>query len=431
MEISSAAPTTDPLATRNGPLTCILMAGEEPVTLPTEIWILILRMVVDPDRFCYDYCTSFDFPRFNGEFSMLFASKSNMVDINKQISQLRMVCRLWSILLEPTWKPYLKTQTPFDSIGAYKGIHTLYVEENHKSNHNEHPPHSFDHSVVEATRNTNTLIIHDCAWTKGQGFTNTFLAGPGQFSNVRSFFYLNKHAFPSDFWMRLEQALPRLIALTVAGLGQEGGTITLPNLEIFDLDIAVPSPPYFNFPRLKHFSSDGGPDTLCCVQIIRSYGRNIESLLFPYYESDDVGFFGGDFWTKLPKLQLIGAWASTLSKLPPPPVGHPFYHLCLYEYDLQSTQSLVSKLQGLRYLSVVCINESQRAEQDQAVLVDQFLTRNGAMRLEIRIYSERSTPELDRLMEGGSWQKVGYHPSFCIDSILCTWEFKPNESDFS
>lgn len=425
----SAEFASGPLAIKGGPVTCTTTGRQEPTMLPTEIWVIILTIVVDPDRLCYDYCTSFDFPRLNYEWRLLFGSALNITAIDSQISQLRLVCRLWSNLLEPTWKPHLKTETPL-SIGAYKGIRTLFIVVKGNPNFDEYKPYPLDKCLAGATRNINTLVIDDSAGSEGLDFTDVLFSYSEYFPNVRSFSFMSFHDLSPDFWARLGRAFPRLTALMLIGLGQEGGTISLPYLEILEINLDITRPPHFYFPSLKHFSSGGGPTYASCAEIIRTCGMGLKSLLFPCYYYDHEGFFGEDFWTQLPKLELLGTPAPALSRLTCPPVGHPFSHLCLYEFDLQSIQTFIDNLHDLRHLSILCQYHSAAAPK-AVVQIDRFLTRIGAKQLDTRFYSDSPAFHLERLIKEGPWQKVTRHLSFQAKFFICTWELGSKETGYS
>lgn len=415
-----------PQAEKCGPVTCTIAGEKQLATLPAEIWIIILTMVVDPDCLCYDQCSSFDFPRLKYERGIL--DDSALTDIDHQILQLRLTCRLWSILLKPTWKPYLNTTNPL-SIGNYKDIRALSTEEPQYSKHNEYKIYPLDQSLLEATRNLNTIIHVSEFRAYGDTFLEFFFSYSEYFKSVRSFDYFTHENLPLDFWTRLETAFPRLTALAVGGFGQDGDVttkrnITFPNVEILDLclDIDVSHIPIFRFPCLKHLAIDSRTFH-SCEQILRTHGENIESLLFPYYDCDITKFFGERFWNQFPKLKLIGASSSALSQLPCPPIGHPFDHLVLYKHSLRDLQTFFVHFPSLRYLSVLC-EEATPADTRQVGFSSHFLFLNGAKQLEIRLYGQEIDPELVQMWRRGSW-KIGIHYTSAVTSdFLCVWQIK-------
>lgn len=279
MDDPNAERAGDSPSTRSDPLTRTMAEEQESSTLPREIWFIIFTMVVDPESLHHDYCTSFDFPRFHHEWDMLRRSAS--IDINKQITLLRLVCRLWSLLIESTWRPYLNTYSS-QRINSYTDIRALCLEllcewESHK-----YKPYPLDQVFLGATRNINTLIIY---YSNHSGFIESILLHPEYFPSVRSFYYLTRLVFPHEFWTRLENAFPRLTALTLIGPGQEGESITLPDLKILDIALSTRTPPSFRFPSLKHFASDIAPCSASSEQILWTHGEHIESIIL-----SDFGF---------------------------------------------------------------------------------------------------------------------------------------------
>lgn len=411
------------------PVTWTATGEKQPATLPTEIWISILTTVVDPDSLCYDHCSSFDFPRLKYERGLL--GDSALTDIDHQISQLRLVCRLWSILLKPTWKPYLTTKNP-RGIGNYKDIRVLSTEESQYSKYNEYKLYPMDQSLLEASRNLNTIIHVSEFRADGDTFLDFFFTYSKYFQNVRSFDYFAHENLPPYFWARLETAFPRLTTLTVAGFGQDEevatkGNITFPNVEILDLclDIDVSCLPIFHFPCLKHFALDSRKFN-SCEQILHNHGKIIESLLFPLCNFVNTKFLGEGFWTQFPKLKLLGATSFALRRLPCPPVGHPFNHLVLYRYRLQSIQTFVARFPNLSYLSVLS-DEATAVDYQQGVLIDRFLSVNGATQLEIILYGRDIDPEIVQMWRGGSWRKGMHYPFGDTKDFLCSWQLKPRE----
>lgn len=390
-----------------------------PFQIPIEIWIEILTMAVGPDRLCYDYCNSFDSPRFHNEWKMMSNQISSVfTDAQNWISQLRLVCRLWSVLIEPTWRPYLIT-TNFGNIGSYKNIRALSVKGSNNRVPNAYNSYSLDESLLGATRNINTLVVS----SMGSDFVEFLFSQSRYFQSLRSLSYISNTYRRPDFWMRLENAFPHLTALTLIGEVPEGGSITLLDLEILHLYILqnVQTPPHFYFPSLKHYSSDYVVPSASCTQIFHDYGKNIESILLPMHDLYEKEFFVEGFWTRFPKLQLLGA-RSTLSELPPPPLGHPFNHLHHNTLNFKRVRILIRRLQGLCYFSQWYYPPHTRAPE--LVLIDEFLVSRGATRLEIHLYGENVPPEVDQLRRQGPWEKETHHPWTGVHRFLFMWEFK-------
>lgn len=160
---------------------------------------------------------------------------------------------------------------------------------------------------------------------------------------------------------------------------------------------------------------------------MNTHGRHIESLLFPPYGAIRDGFIDGEFWTRFPKLRLLGGSIDPPDALPPLPVDHPFNYICLYEFDLQYVKKLLGNLPSLHYISVLSMDTSGKSAK-QTVLVDEFLVEKSAEQLEIRLYSVEPQ-EFDQLRRVGSWNKEIYYPSSFLPSFMCTWELKKRGGD--
>lgn len=68
-------------------------------TLPVELWTTILMITVNSYCKYYDNTSSITFPRF------LFDWGTQNHKPNNQWRKLRLVCRLWSLILDPKWTP--------------------------------------------------------------------------------------------------------------------------------------------------------------------------------------------------------------------------------------------------------------------------------------------------------------------------------------
>lgn len=354
--------------------------------------------------------------------------ESKAIGAYYQISQLRLVCRLWSILLDSTWRPYLYTKNAL-VIGNHRDIRVLSVKDIRECDYNVYDKYPLDESLLGATRNLNTVILSSTIWQKGDGFLDFFFSHSEYFQNVRSFHYFNYTDLPSDFWTRLETTFPLLTALSVTSFGQNeavvaSGNIRFQGLEILDMRTDHTFHlPHFHFPSLKHFSSYNDPTSPICAQILQNHANGIESLLIPYHYLEWMEFFGKEFWMQFPKLRLIGAISSRLGELPLPPTGHPFNHICLWDPKLQAVQNLIGRFPTLRYLSTLSRNPTEENAQ-QITLIDRFITNNEGKQLNIGLYGDYLPLEFDQLSKRGSWKKERCLPHFGISYFQCGWELK-------
>lgn len=268
---------------------------KQPPALPTEIWIKIFTMAVDPDRLCYNNFTSFDFPRFRQELLML--STCPVTSINDQISNIRQVCRLWSKIQKPAQNMYVMTRNHLN-IGTYTDIRVLSLLEETHSSDDAYKSYPLDESLLNATRNVHTFLVTKLTRPVGNTFMDYFPSYSGYFQNVQSFYYFTER-FPHGFLSQLKVALPRLRALAIFGSVDEiGGSITLPYLEVLEIYIIITNPPTFFFPSLKHFTSL----SLFAYsrQILNTHAHQLESILFPYTVITNYDFLGGQSWTQFP-----------------------------------------------------------------------------------------------------------------------------------
>jgi hypothetical protein len=308
-------------------------------TLPSELWIMILDMVIIEGIVRLDQCDHTTFP-----YDHLFLSPGlGRYRFYRSYRRLRLVCRSFNALLStrPYW--YLNTSTfPFPT-----SIRTLYI-----SPFDGSPKSTFQQLLADTPRCERLVCLQVSYWLSrypSQHELSDFLnAGEGRaFPNVqRLTLWLVTERYrqkPLSFWGRLRRAFPQLVTLSIEGdhglLMLEGGTdkvVTFERLEIL----------YFGtgtiwkgcrFPRLRHASLETVWNT-SSLEILR-YSSRLECLLIRSLCPPiivDVESFS--------RLHVLSIQEDRLHAVAPLDRDHPLEHLWLYLANISMEPRLIEMI---------------------------------------------------------------------------------------
>lgn len=319
--------------------------------LPPEIWIIILDMVIEDSILPSLGCSVFDFPKFVRDCQI------DQSRPNEEWERLRLVCRLWSVLLNPhgasdlpdlLHKPHLRLDSPSRLLSAI-GVRSFSLADTSEWPIAEFKPYPLNIDILSITRNVVSISIGSSGSFEAKtAFLDFIFSYSVYFPNIRALAIRAWESLVPEFWKRLQEAFPRLTALQIQGPYYAHGEITLPNLEVLILDLVIA--PEFNFPSLKHLwihnSSAEFP-------LLFNHGRTLESLV----TGSNISQVSLDesFWTSFPKLQILGGPVSLFQNLCLPPPDHPFDHAwTLWWWTRNSTivDDIASRFHSLRYWTV-------------------------------------------------------------------------------
>lgn len=300
-----------------------------------ELWDEILTLAVEIGPRRYEACSGIT-------FLQLVRDWNSPVD-RWNWRDLRLVCRLWSLILDPQWTPRIQARSPSD-ITTGKDIQTLYVLPDFFGDVEEIIQYPLDQRLINAAKNIHTIDILDLKGT----FTTLLFEHSNYFPSLKALSSWRRDRLQS-FWSGL-QKFSGLVVLRILGLSGGHGNIYLPNLEILELDLFTL--PTFTFPSLRHVSIRTYPSE-SYWDFLRGHSTTLASLLF-YFYWQGKNVFDGQFWKNFPKLRLLGASYHIIEGMQPPPPTHPIDSLWFQKptyLRMLSVEDVLGKIPLLRYLS--------------------------------------------------------------------------------
>ncbi|PVG02878.1 hypothetical protein CPB86DRAFT_779747 [Serendipita vermifera] len=294
------------------------------ITLPYEIWAMILHLVVAPLVDPSAECNFRTFPQYQLHFSHYEGL------YRKDWASMRLVCRAWEDLLGHG--PYTvmyssKTRGNSPEIAVPKGTKSLFIQWGYLE-----APLLLKNLIADPRMSNSivTLALGSNLCPVGHASVEILLQGDA--INFPSLRYLALGWWPpnsspplSNFWRRIGRKFPQLISLTLKPfILVTPGRISLPKLQILDFHPDGRNNVVYNFPSLKHCSVH---DVVQLDRILWSCSRNLESLIINRGGVE----LNTAFWKKYPRLRMLGITISAdsfdITNFPPP--NHPLSHLQL------------------------------------------------------------------------------------------------------
>ncbi|PVG02879.1 hypothetical protein CPB86DRAFT_779748 [Serendipita vermifera] len=322
------------------------------ITLPYEIWDIILNLVVahlaDPSI----KCNSRTFPRYQ---SLLTHYES---PDRKDWARMRLVCRAWRDILDPCPHmviSFLKMRINSAGAGMPKGTKSLFIQWGCPE------PLILMKSLLMDPRMSNsivTLAIGGNLGTVGQCPIELLLQGEEiNFPSLRCFtlgwFPPTTSPVLHNFWDRINQKFPQLVSLTLRLIPAPPGHVSLPNLQTLDFFPQDRSDITYDLPSLKHCSLHG---VVWVDHILESCSQSLESLIV---HTGGIAL-NTEFWKRYPLLQMMGisAFSNAFDVTNSPPSDHPLSHLQLIiPYGWQGDKVKIIKdtlpfFPNLKFLSI-------------------------------------------------------------------------------
>ncbi|PVG02876.1 hypothetical protein CPB86DRAFT_869837 [Serendipita vermifera] len=288
-----------------------------PVSLPFEIWSIILWYVLEPAISPHTFCNSDTFPNL---FFQLFYTRC--LDTTNW-SRCRLVCRTWKEIMDPC--PFLKTsfKDPPPEDEELTRVTSLFLT--------GYKTHDADIETLlrrpQLTSQVTVLFIYAYSrWRVGQ--PTLHFHERVDFSNLRCL-CIGWAFLPRDksFWGTLSKCCPRLVLLSVRGKLPLSKVLDFPLLETLavQIDKPLPAEPSYNIPKLTHLSFTG---KFVPERLLHEYGPFLHSLL--YHSPSSLGGITERFWKHYAALRTLGIRLPAQQTFVSPPPEHPLRHLCFF-----------------------------------------------------------------------------------------------------
>jgi hypothetical protein len=314
----------EPVPKRNstiGQWTLSLLQGQIPlprsflITLPYEVWEIILWIVLDSVIDPLSYCNSDTYPALYSQFRK--KRHGNFQDW----SNFRLVCRLWYNIVGSCPHIMCSPRKPLPEGNKLVRIMSLnYII------YGKHGERVIDlrHYPQLTNQITHIAFSFYTIWSD-----NKHIHEYVEFPNVKSLVigWIDPLAEHPNFWSGFNAAFPQLTLLSVRGDLNGPSQMVLPHIEMLtiDLNLSYRIEPDYDLPRLKHFSASSWA---LPVQLFRQYGPSLHSLLLSNTETPrDID---RRFWRRFSSLRTIGINPDSKRSLVGPPPDHPLSHLCLF-----------------------------------------------------------------------------------------------------
>jgi hypothetical protein len=307
------------------------------VTLPAELWLIILDMAIATGITLIEHCDHISFPDI---YAYLLA-----VDppIDNSYEQLRLVCRMFNALLGSS--PQYIMKSPHGSIPT--NARAVYITE--RVTPSEHIQRLLQEPLI-----SHRLLYLDTFFNHSQLSDvpiefDLLCENSRSLPNLRCItfrFLLAWENMDSRFWVLLNDAFPLLRRLVIMQYDDPGGfsapsaeydgDIMFQNVELLSVGSGICFISTLRFPRLRHVALD----TYSKVQQeVLSLSPLLESAIFenvPYRTSIDLKLF--------PRLRLLGLQTSQASAILPVGDEHPLEHLWLYSLFIPHSQEEIPSI---------------------------------------------------------------------------------------
>ncbi|PVG02875.1 hypothetical protein CPB86DRAFT_779746 [Serendipita vermifera] len=334
------------------------------ISLPPELWVMILWYVLEPAISPHTFCSSDTYPALNLQFNNVRRP------IYGDWFRCRLVCRTWKNILGP----YPSITCPSDihlpkGEEELAGVTTIFIN---KLGPYVGEPVDPQHHPELANRVTFLLLGHHLDWDQSRRGIQLRLAIT--FRSLRCL-CIGWISFPGDqdYWLTLSEGCPQLVFLNICGDINWSGNLSFPHLETLGvwLGIASRSEPSYNLPKLAHFSFTA---LFLPRQLLHKYGASLRSLLL--HSSWSLDEITAEFWKEHASLQTFGIHPSQPRPIVAPPPDHPLRHLCIFlqPWDTQRIQKIQETLVSfplIRTVSIEIPDPTRREKRDLLQLAKQ------------------------------------------------------------
>ncbi|KAG8817640.1 hypothetical protein FRC17_011138 [Serendipita sp. 399] len=346
-----AAPTVAPTVHSESP--------QINISLPTELWIIIINFVVDEARHPHLYCLPGTYPHFQARLFNVENPKADYVV--ETWKSIRAVCRTWKLLAG---------SSPLD--------HVLFGSKRNPGPSLKDISAIFAHTMWESDEMMTRLVNEPHSVT-------TLALGGGLFSTPSAIIQLLDHhllfpdlaclsisrttterskLFPEkgrSFWERLQNGFPRLVSLTIRQCSpEESGTFIFPNLQFLDMHAWTTF--QLQCPSLKHLSVQNGcPPNV--DNFLSQHGSRLQSLFLEWTDSTMLSARPELLWTMFPNMACFGSHCSFDGLHPPP--DHPLRHLRLFTNRYTKAHSILSVLDSFTFITHLYI--TRQAMRDMSI----------------------------------------------------------------
>jgi hypothetical protein len=341
-----------------------------PISLPYDIWTMILWYLLEPAISPHTYCNSDTFPQMN--FQFIYTHRPNC----EEWFRYRLVCRTWNEIMGPyplvicpqsLGRPLLLEEDLTRVKGIFLDKYRSYKKE---IDHLHRYPQLKNQVTLLFSREYPTVYLRPA--------DRLF-----EFSNLR-FLCLGWVTPQSDeiFLKTLSEGCPRLVWLHIHGNMRWIGTLRLFHLEFLGLRL-VPeqeTEPSYDFPKLTHFSFTG---MILPQQLTHQYGPFLRSLLVHYIRPlDEVK---PDFWKHYASLRTFGFYPSTDRPVVGPPPDHPLRHLCIFlsHSNHQRIQLVETTLPNFPHILKLTIEIPNLTKEEENILLEMAERSNLELRFMI------------------------------------------------
>jgi hypothetical protein len=341
-----------------------------PISLPYEIWTMILWYFLEPAISPHTYCNSDTFPQMN--FQFIHIQRPNY----EEWSRYRLVCRTWKEIMGPyplmicpqlPGRPFMVEEDLTRVKGILLDNYRSYKEE---IDHLHHYPQLKSQVTLLFSREYPTVYLRSA---------NAIL----EFSDLRCLCirWITTQT-NGNFLQTLSEGCPRLVWLHVHGNMRWIGTLSFSHLEFLGLRL-IPeqrTEPSYDLPKLTHFSFTG---MILPRQLTHRYGPSLRSLLVHYIKPlDEVT---PDFWKHYAALQTFGFYPTTYRPVVGPPPDHPLRHLCIFlsHSTSQRIELVMATMPNFPYILKLTIEIPNPTKEEENILLTMAKRSNIELRFMI------------------------------------------------
>jgi hypothetical protein len=328
------------------------------ISLPYEIWVIILNLVLEPLIDPSLYCNPLAFPRYQFDLS-----HDEGLD-RRDWTRVRLVCRAWRDILGPcphmVMSQHTKAEENPANICVPQGTRSLVVGWGY------HSPWILLKNLLANPGISNSIVslwLGDIIGHNGSPAELLLLGNEINFASLRCLslghYRSTTQFFLPDYWERIGLKFPKLTSLTLrSSVPTSSGLVSLPGLQILDFHPGNWKDVMYDFPSLKHCSVHG---VVWIDQVLRSCSQNLESLIFHRGGT----LLSTQFWETYPRLQMLGItlFSDAFDVTNSPPPNHPLSHLQLifpYSWKGDKAKAIKDVLPFFPYIKFLSIEEDIR-----------------------------------------------------------------------
>ncbi|KAG8827168.1 hypothetical protein FRC18_009920 [Serendipita sp. 400] len=285
------------------------------IRLPTELWAIIIDLIVVPLRHPYLYCEPETFPQYDE--LLMNVDTSDKIPFLEDWKRVRAVCNEWMHLAGVNPCFFFKggpgASPPFPTVHQSTSTVFIYSKANTRLAMER---------IAHLKENLTTLALGLNPWNTNP--VDILLENPSIFPNLRCLsIYSSRSKRP--FWQVIQDEFPDLISLTIHhDTYEQPGRYVLKSLEI--LSISRIDRVQLVCPSLKHLRLRSTTNPAAELEFIKEHGHQLQSFIGSLWTLLNVRK-EEDIWSLIfPNLVMSGCSMRYERRAVPPP-GHPLRHL--------------------------------------------------------------------------------------------------------